>query len=772
MKLLRFFGSHRCILSSLILLTVLPYALPLTPANAQKKPATRAVRSTTSSSRAHSQSSKPKVTKGKAAPPKAAKPARAKAAKPKQPKPTAPKAVTSRPVAKKPPVAKPKAVKPATAKPQPAKQPVQKPAAAKQTPPKQAAPKPSAPKPATPKPPVAKPQATARPVAKPMAKPVAVPLPKPAAVVAAASTAPTPPPPPPTAQAYVNVEPGIQNSYGQTMVPINFLANGLGASVGPINDGNGNTLFWRATYYGATADFYPYQNGARFNDQQITLAAKPMNFGNTFYVPWDQVADFFRVKWRVVSPAGTQPQNQDDENAVIQADGPSAAKTVMLLQYPAAYIQSVRHSVSSDKVRVVMELSNATRIVAAQRGLDVQFYLAGARRQAVPSTNTIGDYMVSRAVTTSGNWQANLAVRLNYSAPVRWFTMGSPPRLVVDLQRIFEEQSSSNLEAGISLTKIRRGTGHGPVQMYVVRADPRQGWRARVAPAGYSTLQRHTPSRIAANNKALVGVNGGFFAYDGAAVGAVLTNSEWIRLPWKGRTAVGFMPDGTAKIGNLQTRAHVRFSSGLDLTIRDLNGWPDRNAITALTGRFRQFYQLKPGEIAVVVQDGRVISKPGSGGVTIPSNGFVLIASGGAIPWLDKISRDETAKLEIDPIGWPAITSALGGGPRLVNNGRVDVTDEREGFRSDVRIGLGPRTAFGIDKEGRYIIVVVDGRQKFHSTGFTLTELAYTMQKLGAVDAMNFDGGGSSAMVVKNRVVNRPSDGSQRSVANALLIMH
>jgi exopolysaccharide biosynthesis protein len=84
---------------------------------------------------------------------------------------------------------------------------------------------------------------------------------------------------------------------------------------------------------------------------------------------------------------------------------------------------------------------------------------------------------------------------------------------------------------------------------------------------------------------------------------------------------------------------------------------------------------------------------------------------------------------------------------------------------------LGPRTALGIDRYGRYILAVVDGRQKFHSTGLTLTEMAHTMRKLGAVNALNLDGGGSSVLAVRNRIVNKPSDGSERSVSNALLVM-
>jgi exopolysaccharide biosynthesis protein len=242
-------------------------------------------------------------------------------------------------------------------------------------------------------------------------------------------------------------------------------------------------------------------------------------------------------------------------------------------------------------------------------------------------------------------------------------------------------------------------------------------------------------------------------------------------LPWKGRTAIGFRSDGSARIDNLQASSHVDFSGGLRIPVRDLNGWPDGNSVTALTRRFRAFYTLRSGEIGIVVKDGKVVSKPGGGGISVPENGFALIANGGAKPWLNKVQRGEGASLSIKAIGWNGITSALGGGPRLVNNSRVEVTALREDFRADVRVGLGPRTAIGIDKAGRYILAVVDGRQKFHSTGLTLTELAYTMQKLGAVDAMNLDGGGSTALAVRGKVVNRPSDGSERSVSNALLVM-
>jgi hypothetical protein len=460
--------------------------------------------------------------------------------------------------------------------------------------------------------------------------------------------------------------------------------------------------------------------------------------------------DFLGVKWSV-------------------APSSDASKTVFLLQFPASYIQEVRSTKYNDKVRVVMTLSNPTRIVASQTKQTVGFQFAGARAGEVPSLTKVNDYLVPSAVLDSGNWNAQFAVKLNYAAPISWFTLGSPPRLVIDAQRLFEERSLDRSDTGLPLTKIRKGTGHGPVQMWMARLDPREGWRIQVAPGGFGVLQRSATSRLAARHKAVLAVNGGFFAYDGAAVGAVLVNNEWIRLPWQGRSAVGFAPNGSAFIGNMQTAAHVTFGSGLKLPVRELNGWPDKSRVTALTRRFAPKYTLSSGEIGVVVKDGVVVSKPGSGVAPIPEGGFLLVGSAGARPYLDKIERGQAAKLTIRPIGWPQIQTALGGGPRLVKNSKIAISHEN--FRSDVRNGAGPRTAFGVDAQGRYIILVADGRQKFYSTGLTLHELAATMQRLGAVDALNLDGGGSTSLAVRGRVVNRPSDGFERRVANALLVM-
>lgn len=129
--------------------------------------------------------------------------------------------------------------------------------------------------------------------------------------------------------------------------------------------------------------------------------------------------------------------------------------------------------------------------------------------------------------------------------------------------------------------------------------------------------------------------------------------------------------------------------------------------------------------------------------------------------------------------GWPiafrggdGATEMVGGYPELLDRG-ARVGDLGVGERPAFAASRHPRTAVGYDPERRRLwLVVVDGRQPPHSAGMTLPELAALFEALGASEAVNLDGGGSSSLVVGGRVRNRPSDAQgERAVANALALV-
>ena len=133
------------------------------------------------------------------------------------------------------------------------------------------------------------------------------------------------------------------------------------------------------------------------------------------------------------------------------------------------------------------------------------------------------------------------------------------------------------------------------------------------------------------------------------------------------------------------------------------------------------------------------------------------------------ISRSDTLWKKADT--WKMHT-AIGGGPVLVHDGRMRITnDEERMFMGKAREDLHPRTAMGYTKDGRLIILAVEGRRPKVSEGASLTDLADIFLKLGALEALNLDGGGSSCLLVMGRETIRPSDKEgQRPVPGVFII--
>lgn len=116
------------------------------------------------------------------------------------------------------------------------------------------------------------------------------------------------------------------------------------------------------------------------------------------------------------------------------------------------------------------------------------------------------------------------------------------------------------------------------------------------------------------------------------------------------------------------------------------------------------------------------------------------------------------------------IESAVSAGPVLVQDNKIFVTEEEEVFFGSKIPGIHPRTAIGYTDDNKLIILVVDGRQP-SSRGLYLEELAQIMVDLKCREALNLDGGGSSALVVNNQLINRPSGMlMEREVMSAIVV--
>ncbi|HEY4337621.1 MAG TPA: phosphodiester glycosidase family protein [Puia sp.] len=122
---------------------------------------------------------------------------------------------------------------------------------------------------------------------------------------------------------------------------------------------------------------------------------------------------------------------------------------------------------------------------------------------------------------------------------------------------------------------------------------------------------------------------------------------------------------------------------------------------------------------------------------------------------------------------WWKMRTAVGGGPVLIHDGKIRITDREEQLFPDSHSNgeRNPRTAMGYTRDGRLIILVVQGRTAGIAAGATLLQEAQLLLELGCYEALNLDGGGSTCLLVNGKETIHPSDrDGQRPVPAVFLI--
>ncbi len=324
---------------------------------------------------------------------------------------------------------------------------------------------------------------------------------------------------------------------------------------------------------------------------------------------------------------------------------------------------------------------------------------------------------------------------------------------------------------GVTATIWDQLDSRGPIRAHLIAIDM-QAPGVTIDYANDGAVKRTSPvMKILARDRAIAGVNGDFF--DIGDTGAPLgIGRDRQRGLLNGRaegwnSAFYIRRDGTADIGALTVRTTIAQHPSIDITNVNspevkLGGiglytraWGSTSGYRITGGQTKQVRMVRV-ERGVVVRNS----------VKLPSSttiqGQMLVGRGPGATALAKLKRG--AKVTVKPRLLGAPRMAITGNKFLVRDGLIEVVDDRE---------MHPRTAIGIDRDTHEILLlVVDGRQSF-SRGYTMVELANLMIDLGADESLNLDGGGSSTMVAKRPdgsvgVINSPSDGFQRSVANAV----
>jgi hypothetical protein len=310
--------------------------------------------------------------------------------------------------------------------------------------------------------------------------------------------------------------------------------------------------------------------------------------------------------------------------------------------------------------------------------------------------------------------------------------------------------------------------GRGPWAIHVLDVD-----RERCAPvvravkAGPPLSARATIRSLASG---IAAMNADFFELPrGTPVGAHVSQGRVLIAPQNrpvfavtaggfaiGRAALNaFVAEGTDTFRLRQLNRRTAYSSAMfdswsGETLTDSAARSIRVRVIALGRGVITGFAL-PGESSTLDSTSIVLTGTGAWGSRR--------AEGDTLVWSARVTA---------PDGETALET-VGGFPLLIAGGR-DVLAEQPDVRPSFGDQRHPRSAIGWNA-GHLFWVLVDGRQPPYSAGMSLRELSDLFAQLGATNAINLDGGGSSALVVNGRVVNRPSDAQgERAVSNALVL--
>ncbi|MDT8903773.1 phosphodiester glycosidase family protein [Anaeroselena agilis] len=444
-----------------------------------------------------------------------------------------------------------------------------------------------------------------------------------------------------------------------------------------------------------------------------------------------------------------------------------------LAQAAPPAVQKVRFHQTQEKVRVVFDMTAVPDFNVTLEKDPLRLLIdmpAAAAKGALLKTALNDPFVAAVEIQDIGPGQVRLAINLNMMVGYKVFKLAKPARLVVDLFKNYDQKKEEQIRPGIKYTFWQRSQPSGPIQAHILLIDPRAGLALQPVLSNGAVAGLETLASMSAGAKAIAAVNGSYFALNGEIIGLLKINGEIVSSPNIARTAVGIFPDGRIAFDQVNWQGYVEFPGGR-AELNGVNRSRGDDELILYTGYFGPSTGTNAyGAEYVLNQDG-VVTAIGQGNTSIEDGCTVLSAHGVAAKELaglkvgDKVTVSQSLGRE-----WDAAVHALGAGPMLIKDGSIYLTTKTEEFGSDVAGGRAPRTAIGLTKDGQLLLVVVDGRHAA-SSGLTLLELALFMQELGAVDAMNLDGGGSSQMVIYDKVVNRPSDGRERKVADGLAIV-
>lgn len=398
---------------------------------------------------------------------------------------------------------------------------------------------------------------------------------------------------------------------------------------------------------------------------------------------------------------------------------------------------------------------------------------ASLRIAAKESSNLLVSYLTKESKILS---QASIVIPEEFLKPAVIKSPDAPAPSLYDneiwkssLLRKYYGTKVSMVSKGIAHIKIRKFIGKRAVNLNILEINRNVNPNLTITPAfANSNLSgKRKVLGMVALNKAIAGINASFFKQtNGVPLGLMMKEGEILTGPIFDRVAMGITPDGF-KMDRVVLDGKIVLSDGKVIGVESYN--QPRMLATKTIIYNSKWSHLSPVApkygVNILIKDNEV-KLVSANPIEIDKNSLVVSGAKSKLLPMLEVGASAFVKITSSP-DWSEVTEAIGGGPYLVKNGNLFVDAKQQKINSIS--GLNPRTAVGYTKDNVAFIITADGRQE-SSSGLTLYELAKIMKKYGCYNAMNLDGGSSTQMVIKNKVVNSPIVKGGAYVSNGLII--
>ena len=382
--------------------------------------------------------------------------------------------------------------------------------------------------------------------------------------------------------------------------------------------------------------------------------------------------------------------------------------------------------------------------------------------------------LLSLKIEPAGN-----QTRVKVKIPLGWrpqvLSLGNPNRLVIDIRPDSLVEKDIVWARGVRWRQQYQNIGTARFPVVSLEINPRQtGIKVRPILSNPPTDKGTAPLlQTAELSGTAAAINAGFFnRINRLALGAIRRDNKWLSGPILNRGTIGWNDRGEFAIARLTLQETLITSANQRLSISHLNSAYVQSGIGRYNPDWGTTYTpFSDNEIVVTVAGDRIISQSpaGAAGKTafpVPANGYIL-ALRSDLSVATQLTPGTLLRLETNtiPLDFNRFPYILGGGPVLLQNSRVVLDAKAEGFSDAYVRQTAIRSAIGRTAAGNLLIVAVHNRAG--GAGPNFAELAQILQQMGAVEALNLDGGSSTSLYLGGSLLDRPLSTAAR-VHNAI----